>query len=1082
MSEHMVLVVEAMGHWVLGWTVVVLVVSLWIGLLRPRRAAVRYGGWLLATFAGAALVPIVLAVGPLASWREMLGVSQAGPPAGETSEPPAAFRSWFDGPSSSVPPALFANRGGVAADPVDAGSISGPARSSALPRTKAEPASPPDRWLSLAAGIWAAGFSLFAVRLIWSARRIRFLLSGVQPIVPAALLSELESARRELGIRRRVRVAVHPEIAAPMCVGLLRPVVLWPTSENCPMSPRERLASLIHELAHLHHGDDLVALVAEVWRALTWFYPPVHLTVARLRREREYRCDDLAAGKLDTPEQYAQWLLDLAPVRVGLPAPLLAASLLGGTSLADRVRRIIRGEARWAKPLGGRARVILALAAFLMLGTAGSVRLVGFAGRAGADEPADAPLPAVTPAQLAAKLREAIGRYDDKGSFRVVFTNTRDTNWNEKQKPILTSFRGRARYDSDGTRWRAEYEGVMPSMGSRRMWPDRWSTGFDGIQEYHWRVSHNEFILGESAPYPEHWGPRHVIWEHSQDLAEMLEKPDDRKTAIAISERVIDGMRCYVVETKSADRKWGGETIISPRQGYLPISRKWTIHGKVYSSYTLQGVHEVVAGIWAPDRVEDESLSVDDDGSSRLFSRRRIQIVEYRPRQVPPPATFTPETPYGVDVTDRRQGWSYQKDPWWPEIGAMFREKYHWPPPDFSRLKNLGSPSEKKLEGAVAPPLRVASWLNAKPLDLATLRGKVVLLEFWNISEPFHRPVVPALRQLYETYHPAGLEIIAVHTPNPEPDKLRRFLREYRIEYPVAIDTPWPRPEPWGATADSYGTRDATFAFLIDHEGKIHSAGAPNSYSSQLVETLVALLKKAGASDVKEISAEIPRLPAQALKDADALFPKWAKAALDGNPPGKISGRIVDGHGQPIAGANVQATLQLTILSLTSPGANYLVPYRAADDRFNASTARDGRFELSGLCKGTYLVKVEAPGRAWEERKAFLAPDLKTASVEFVLDQPDAISGQIRDPQGKPIANATVTPTQRQHYVNDELQYTTSPVRDGVRTDDAGRFRFAHLQEGRYIIEVKAPGYKDRELEAIPAGNENVVVTLERSP
>ena len=200
--------------------------------------------------------------------------------------------------------------------------------------------------MDLAAGIWAAGFLLFAARLAWSAWRIRSLLAGAGPVVPAGLDAELESSRRELGIRRRVRIAVHPDIAAPMCVGLLRPVILWPTPENCPMTRRERLASLTHELAHLHHGDDVVALLAEVWRALTWFYPPVHLTVSVLRREREYRCDDRAAAKLETPEQYAQWLLDLAPVRVGPTPPFLAASLLGGTSLADRIGRIVRGELR----------------------------------------------------------------------------------------------------------------------------------------------------------------------------------------------------------------------------------------------------------------------------------------------------------------------------------------------------------------------------------------------------------------------------------------------------------------------------------------------------------------------------------------------------------------------------------------------------------------------------------------------------------------------------------------------------------------------------------------------------------------
>ena len=56
----------------------------------------------------------------------------------------------------------------------------------------------------------------------------------------------------------------------------------------------------------------------------------------------------------------------------------------------------------------------------------------------------------------------------------------------------------------------------------------------------------------------------------------------------------------------------------------------------------------------------------------------------------------------------------------------------------------------------------------------------------------------------------------------------------------------------------------------------------------------------------------------------------------------------------------------------------------------------------------------------------YIAPDLDPASVEFVLDQGDTISGQVRDPQGQPIAGATVTPTGRQHYEGDELRYATS--------------------------------------------------------
>lgn len=705
-------------------------------------------------------------------------------------------------------------------------------------------------------------------------------------------------------------------------------------------------------------------------------------------------------------------------------------------------------------------------------------------------EPADGPLPDVTPAQLAATLRAAMARYNGKGSFRVVFTSTQDTNWNNSEKPILVTFRGRARYESDGTRWRAEYEGMTLTSRSTRTRPDRWTTGFDGVQEYCWQVSENQFTVGEATPFAEQWGPRHIIWERTDQLVESLENPQANRTAIAIRQRVVDGVRCYVVESKTLDGKWGEETIISPKQGHLAISRKWTRDGKVYSSYTLQGVHEVAAGIWAPERIEDESLSVHDDGSSRLFSRRRIQIATYRPGVAPPASAFRVEVPYGVDFTDRRRGWSYHNDPWWPEVAAMLHDKYHWPPPDFSPLKDLQSPRETKLEGVAAPPLRVATWLNSSPVDLAALRGKVVLLEFWNIAGLFRRPIEPALNHLYAKYHPAGLEIVSIHPPTSDPDRLRRFLRDYGIPFPVAIDAAG--PPPWGATADAYGTRDATHAFLVDREGKIHSLAPSidkNGYNigissggGNIVETIVALLKQAGARDVKAVSIELPRLPDQALNDANRLFPKLARAALEADPRGTIPGRIVDASLQPIAGATVQATLQFTMLMSMHPGANFVIVYRAGDERFRASTGKDGRFELSGLCKGTYAVKVEAPGRAWKERKAYLAADGGSAALEFVMDQGGAIAGRVLDSRGKPISKATVLATERQQYENGALRYTTSLNGIGAKTDAEGRFRLGGLQEGRYVFQVMAPGFKDQELAPIAAGNENVAVTLERSP
>ncbi len=219
------------------------------------------------------------------------------------------------------------------------------------------------------------------------------------------------------------------------------------------------------------------------------------------------------------------------------------------------------------------------------------------------------------------------------------------------------------------------------------------------------------------------------------------------------------------------------------------------------SPTTSGDLREVVPGIWAPQRIEYESLNIRDDGASRLQLRRRLRVAAYHPDAIVPPAALALDISYGIDVIDRRSGHSYHNDPWWPEIGAMLREKYDWPKLDLSPLRNLGSPSRNKLDNQPAPPLRVASWLNSEPRDLAALRGKVVLLEFWNIAVPFHRPLVPALKHLYATYHPAGLEMIAIHSPTVDPDELHRFVKEYGITYPVAVDAKGPefwarRPTP----------------------------------------------------------------------------------------------------------------------------------------------------------------------------------------------------------------------------------------------------------------------------------------------
>jgi hypothetical protein len=541
---------------------------------------------------------------------------------------------------------------------------------------------------------------------------------------------------------------------------------------------------------------------------------------------------------------------------------------------------------------------------------------------------------------------------------------------------------------------------------------------------------------------------------------------------------VIDGMRCYLVEIKASDGQ-GTEAHISPRQGYLAIGQKLTFHGTTQSSRSLLGVHEIVPGIWAPERIEDETFAVGLDGDSRFQSRRRIQVAEYQPGRIPPESAFQAEIRYGIDLIDRAAGSFYHNDPWWPEIGAMLRDQFGWPPQDFSPLAGLGSFSMRDPDGQPAPPLRIASSLNTKPIDVAALKGKVVLVEFGDIGNDSEPQFSTALRALYSTYHPFGLEIVSIHAPESDADAVRTFARDYRLPYPVVIDDGQPGSS--GITARAFAIRDRICAYLIDHEGKIHPVRKRRA-AGEIIETIVALLNKSGARDVKPVSLEKPRLTDKAYEAADLLFQTKVKEALSASPSGKIAGRIVDENGKPITGASAWAILQFSLLASPRPDTWHNITYRAPD-RFVARSGADGRFELSGLCKGAYVLTVESPGRAWAKRKVYLAPDLKAASVEFVLNQRDSIAGEIRDRQGRAVANAEVIPTWLQHFEDGEFCYNANLGTDHtVTTDEAGRFRLTGLEQGIYSLEVKAFGFKDLELKDIPAGDANLVVTLERSP
>ena len=678
--------------------------------------------------------------------------------------------------------------------------------------------------------------------------------------------------------------------------------------------------------------------------------------------------------------------------------------------------------------LGGRQGMLILLSSALLVicvASPGPCSALHFADAGQVGEPPDAPLPEITAKDLAARLKSAWAGFD-RGLLEIEFENTVNTNWRfmmnqgkpDEQKPTMVKFAGRVRFLADGRLWRVEYDSMMPTALTTKLRPDRWTTGFDGTQFYDWDIMRNEAKLGEASGQAHAWRPRNQFWHRGEEFVQSLETPPTgNEGTLKISQRMIDGFRCYVVER--AYPKYGNltEEIVSPRQGYLIVRTTWSSKGKPYHLHSLHDVRERVPHFWVPGRIIEESRTVRNDGTEQPDRRTETRVVTFEPEKNLPVSAFAFIPPYGADVTDRRVGYSIHNDPWWPEAGKLLRERFDWPKADLSPLKRLSTPATRDLHAAT-PPISASVWLNSKPLELAKLKGQVVLIEFWDMSSRSCIETIPALQALYATYHPAGLEMISIHTPTDDVNSLRRFVREYRMSQPIAVDA---AVDQGGATRRAFGVNHQPCVFLVDHLGAIHSLSSSKPDDGALVLALVDLLEKAGVKSVPKLPEADSRISDEMEKAVTAALPAW----LEGAPKSAvIRGCVKDGAGQPIAGARVLHNLSLTLLIFASPGGYQLIPL---PPQLAGPTGADGRFEIAGLTKGMYTLKVESAGRAYREQQVAFGPDSKPAEIEIVLDQGDTITGQVLNREGKPIAGASIDPKLWHHRLPNGAEVSTAP-------------------------------------------------------
>ncbi len=138
------------------------------------------------------------------------------------------------------------------------------------------------------------------------------------------------------------------------------------------------------------------------------------------------------------------------------------------------------------------------------------------------------------------------------------------------------------------------------------------------------------------------------------------------------------------------------------------------------------------------------------------------------------------------------------------------------------------------------------AWLNSEPLTPSSLRGKVVLVEFWTYTCINWFRTMPYVRAWAEKYRDRGLVVIGVHSPEfdfeKNLDNVRRMTKELGVDFPVAVDSEYGI---WRAFNNEYWPA----LYFVDAKGRIrHHQFGEGEYaeSERVIQQLLAEAGNAG--------------------------------------------------------------------------------------------------------------------------------------------------------------------------------------------------------------------------------------------
>jgi peroxiredoxin len=145
---------------------------------------------------------------------------------------------------------------------------------------------------------------------------------------------------------------------------------------------------------------------------------------------------------------------------------------------------------------------------------------------------------------------------------------------------------------------------------------------------------------------------------------------------------------------------------------------------------------------------------------------------------------------------------------------------------------------KKSAVGYLAPDFNLRN-IKGNYQSLDSFSGQVVVLNFWATWCVPCRVEMPSFEKLYRRYRSEGVAVLAVTLDKNSEQKIKSFVDEYELSFPVLIDEE-------GKVERLYPSMTIPFTYVIDRGGRVVARvdGAKNWESNETFEAIEYLLKK----------------------------------------------------------------------------------------------------------------------------------------------------------------------------------------------------------------------------------------------